>query len=55
MTEATEPVVDPPLVAGLRPFRDRYLVGVLGRMTQPILQMFPEVDGYTGIYFISLQ
>lgn len=37
------------LVGGLKPFRDRYLAGALGRMTGPVLQMFPEMEGYTGV------
>ena len=37
------------LVGGLKPFRDRYLAGALSRMTAPVLLMFPEMDGYTGI------
>ena len=36
------------LVGGLRPLRDKYLAGALGRMTGPVLLMFPEMDGYTG-------
>ena len=36
------------LVGGLKPFRDRYLAGALSRMTGPVLQMFPEMDGYSG-------
>ena len=36
------------LVAGLKPMKDRYLLVSLNRMTAPILQMFPEVEGYTG-------
>lgn len=36
------------LVGGLRPLRDRFLVGALWRLNEPILQMFPEMEGYTG-------
>ena len=36
------------LVGGLKPLRDRYLTGSLSRMTGPVLQMFPEMEGYTG-------
>lgn len=39
------------LVAGLKPIRDRYLAGVLNRMNAPILQMFPEMEGYSGGLF----
>ena len=42
------------LVGGLKPFRDRYLAGALGRMTGPVLQMFPEMEGYTGGWMISI-
>ena len=38
------------LVGGLKPLRDRYLTGSLSRMTGPVLQMFPEMEGYTGMY-----
>lgn len=37
-----------PLLGGLRPLRDRYLQGAWERMTLPLSQMFPEVDGYIG-------
>eukprot|EP01035_Chromulina_nebulosa_P018305 gene18305-23990_t len=36
------------LLAGFKPFRDRFLLGSLSRMNSPILQMFPEMDGYTA-------
>ena len=36
------------LVLGLKPMRDKYLIVVLSRMSAPIAQMFPELDGYTG-------
>jgi hypothetical protein len=36
------------LVSGLRPLRDKYLLAVLSRMSAPILQMFPELEGYTA-------
>jgi hypothetical protein len=36
------------LVQGLRPMRDKYLVLALQRMSAPIAQMFPELEGYTG-------
>ena len=36
------------LVGGLKPLRDRYLAGALSRMTAPVLQMFPEMEGYTA-------
>ena len=36
------------VLSGLRPCRDRYLVYSLSRMTAPVQQMFPEVDGYTA-------
>lgn len=39
---------DHPLVAGLKPFHDRYLLSVLERMNVPITQMFPELEGYTS-------
>lgn len=34
------------LIHGLKPIRDRYLLGVLDRMNGPIAQMFPDLDGY---------
>jgi hypothetical protein len=37
------------LVAGLRPMRDKYLHLAFQRMSAPIAQMFPELEGYTGI------
>ena len=30
------------------PLRDRYLLSVLEKMNNPIVQMFPELEGYTG-------
>ena len=36
------------LVTGFKPIRDRYLINSFGRMTAPILQMFPELEGYTA-------
>jgi hypothetical protein len=36
------------LLSGLRPIRDRYLLGALSKMNAPILQMFPDLDGYTA-------
>lgn len=36
------------LVVGLKPIKDRFLLLSLGRMTAPIMQMFPEVEGYTA-------
>jgi hypothetical protein len=36
------------LIQGLRPMRDKYLVLALQRMSAPIAQMFPELEGYTG-------
>ncbi len=36
------------LVQGLKPMRDKYLLGVLAKMSAPIAQMFPELEGYTG-------
>lgn len=36
------------LVTGLKPLRDRYLITALNRMSAPIHQMFPELEGYTG-------
>ena len=42
------------LVGGLKPLRDRYLTGSLSRMTGPVLQMFPEMEGYTGIFMCIL-
>ena len=36
------------LVLGLKPMRDKYLITALGRMSAPIAQMFPELEGYTG-------
>lgn len=39
---------DHPLVTGLKPFHDRYLLSVLERMNVPITQMFPELEGYTS-------
>lgn len=39
---------DHELLEGLRPLKDRYLAYSLERMNMPILQMFPEVEGYTA-------
>jgi hypothetical protein len=36
------------LIAGLKPLKDRYLINCLNRMSGPVLQMFPEMDGYTA-------
>lgn len=36
------------LISGLRPIRDRYLFDSLNRMIAPVLQMFPEMEGYTA-------
>lgn len=36
------------LLPSLVPLRDRYLLSALSRMTAPVLQMFPEVEGYTA-------
>ena len=36
------------LVVGLKPIKDRFLLLSLARMTAPIMQMFPEVEGYTA-------
>ena len=36
------------LTLAIKPLRDRYLVGCLSRMNYPILQMFPEMEGYSG-------
>jgi hypothetical protein len=36
------------LIAGLKPLKDRYLASTLARMTSPVLQMFPEMEGYTS-------
>jgi len=36
------------LLVGLRPIRDRYLFDSLNRMIAPVLQMFPEMEGYTA-------
>lgn len=36
------------LVLGLKPMRDKYLITALGRMSAPIAQMFPELEGYTA-------
>jgi hypothetical protein len=41
---------DSGLVGGLKPLRDRYLAGALSRMNAPVNQMFPEMEGYTGMY-----
>ena len=30
------------------PLRDRYLLSVSEKMNNPIVQMFPELEGYTG-------
>eukprot|EP01038_Epipyxis_sp_PR26KG_P011157 gene11157-14969_t len=40
--------IDHDLITGLKPLRDRYLINVLNRMTGPIMQMFPEMEGYTA-------
>lgn len=45
------PGVEHSLVAGFKPMKDRFLLNSLNRMTAPIMQMFPEVEGYTGICF----
>jgi len=39
------------LVLGLKPMRDKYLVTALARMSAPIAQMFPELEGYTGEFY----
>eukprot|EP01039_Chlorochromonas_danica_P010063 gene10063-11137_t len=39
---------DHDLLEGLRPLKDRFLAYALERMNAPILQMFPEVEGYTA-------
>ncbi len=44
-----EGVADCHLVSGFKPIRDRYLAAALKRMTVPIEQMFPDVDGYSGV------
>lgn len=36
------------LISGLKPIRDRYLFDCLNRMIAPVLQMFPEIEGYTA-------
>ena len=36
------------ILPSLSPLRDRYLMAALSRMTAPVLQMFPEVEGYTA-------
>ena len=36
------------LVQGLKPLRDKFLISALSGMSAPILQMFPELEGYTG-------
>jgi hypothetical protein len=46
--EVIAAAVDHPLITGLKPFHDRYMVSVLERMNIPITQMFPELDGYTA-------
>ena len=43
-----ETVTQRGLVLGLKPLRDKYLGNAHGRMTGPVLQMFPEIDGYTA-------
>lgn len=48
LTWTQEGTEDPGLVLGFRPLRDRYLLGCLTRMNHPVLQMFPEMDGYTA-------
>lgn len=42
------------LVQGLKPFRDRYLIISLSKMTAPIMQMFPELEGFTGKIYIYM-
>jgi hypothetical protein len=39
---------DHSLVLGLKPMRDKFLLVALSRMSAPIAQMFPELEGYTG-------
>jgi hypothetical protein len=36
------------LVAALGPIKEKYLSAALTRMTSPVLQMFPELEGYTA-------
>jgi len=46
--DGIDEVIDQTLVSMLFPFKEKYLNGVLGRLTQPISQMFPEMEGYSG-------
>jgi hypothetical protein len=41
-------LIEHPLINGLKPFHDRYMLSVLERMNVPITQMFPELDGYVA-------
>jgi len=36
-------------IQGLKPIRDRYLLITLSKMSAPIMQMFPELEGFTGM------
>jgi hypothetical protein len=44
--------IDYGLIICLKPLKERYLLNVLTRANEPIYQMFPEVEGYTGIIVI---
>jgi len=35
-------------IQGMRPIRDRYLLITLSKMSAPIMQMFPELEGFTA-------
>jgi len=38
----------------MRPIRDRYLLITLSKMSAPIMQMFPELEGFTGIMMMKV-
>jgi hypothetical protein len=41
-------------IVGMRPMRDRYLLITLSKMSAPIMQMFPELEGFTGMMMITM-
>lgn len=42
------------LTSGLKPLKDSYLISSQSNLNAPIFQMFPELEGYTGLIFVNL-
>jgi len=40
------------LTSGLKPLKDTFLINVQSTLNAPIYQMFPELEGYTGLMMI---